>query len=274
MTVRFVQLLSTDPEGHSHETRGADVTPESTGETVGRGDEREKRHRGTTRRQSGGLVALLAAAAIGLTACSGSSPPPAGSPTVASLPASTRASTGLLSGSTTTTLPKGSATALVDEWATCMRSHGDPGQADPVIDSHGGINIVIPSGNASHQLGNALHDVTGTCSQYLAAAQRVLRAEIPYTPFDPDEAVLVQYTNCMRANGVPNYPYPKGDETDFNGTGINMSSPSFERANDICGKQIGAPAWWINGWGPPGDVSSSSGSATGVPHGNPVPVKG
>jgi hypothetical protein len=157
-----------------------------------------------------------------------------------------------------------------------MRGHGDPDQTDPTIDSHGGINITIPSGNASHALGEALHNVTGTCSEYLAAAQRVLRAEIPYTPFNPDDAVMVQYTNCMRANGVPNYPYPKGDETDFIGTGINMNSPTFINANNVCGKQISAPAWWINGWGPPGDVSSSSGGPTkvGPPPGTAVPVRG
>ena len=177
---------------------------------------------------------LLAAAAIALAACSASSSPPASqgtsSPTVASLPTSTSAgtSTGHSGGSTTTTLPKASnATALVDEWATCMRSHGDPDQTDPMIDSHGGINITVPSGNASHAFGEALHNVTGTCSQYLAAAQRVLRAEIPYTPFDPDTALIVQYANCMRANGVPNYPYPVGDQTNFNGTGINLNSPGL-----------------------------------------------
>lgn len=236
----------------------------------------------TTYRRSAGLAALLAAAAIGLAACSGSSSPPAGqgtsSPTVASLPTSTSAgtSTGNGGGSNTTTPPTGNATALVDEWATCMRSHGDPNQTDPVVDSHGGINITVPTGMASHAFGEALHNVTGACSQYLAAAQRVLRAEIPYTPFNPDEALLVQYTDCMRTNGIPTYPYPVGDQTNFIGTGINLNSPTFIRANSVCGKQIDAPAWWINGWGPPGDVSSSSAGVPGggPPHGSPTPVTG
>ena len=233
-----------------------------------------------THRRSHGFAVLTLAATVVLAACSGSGSPPAGqgsSPTVASLPTTTSAgtSTGHGRGSTTTMLPKASnATALVDEWATCMRSHGDPDQTDPMIDSHGGINITVPTGNASHAFGEALHNVTGTCSRYLAAAQRVLRAEIPYTPFNPDTALIVQYANCMRANGVPNYPYPVGDTTNFNGTGINLNSPVFLSANNVCGKQIGAPAWWINGWGPPGDVSSSSGPIGGVPHGNPVPGTG
>jgi hypothetical protein len=237
-------------------------------------------------RRSGGLATLVIAAAIALAACSASSTPPAGqgtssrtagqgtsSRTVASLPTSTSAGHGpdRGGGSPTTTPPTGNATALVDEWATCMRRHGDPNQTDPVIDSHGGINITIPTGVADQALGEELHNVTGTCSQYLAAAQRVLRADIPYTPFDPDEALNIQYANCMRANGVANYPYPKGDQTVFNGTGINTNSPIFVRANKVCGKLIGAPAWWINGWGPPGDVSSSSGPTHGPPAASPVP---
>ena len=34
-------------------------------------------------------------------------------------------------------VPRGNATQLVDEWAACMRSHGDPNQADPIIDATG-----------------------------------------------------------------------------------------------------------------------------------------
>ena len=30
---------------------------------------------------------------------------------------------------------------------------------------------------------------------------------------------------------------------------------SFQNANKMCGKKIGAPAWWITGTGPPGDVT-------------------
>ena len=82
----------------------------------------------------------------------------------------------------------------------------------------------------------------------------------------------MQYADCMRTNGVPNYPDPTGDQTNLNG--INMNSPVFENANNVCGKQIHAPAWWINGWGPPGDISSSSGPIGLLPHGTPVPATG
>ncbi len=35
------------------------------------------------------------------------------------------------------------------------------------------------------------------------------------------------------------------------------------RANDICGKKIHAPSWWISGAGPPGDISVQSGPMCG-----------
>lgn len=77
-----------------------------------------------------------------------------------------------------------------------------------------------------------------------------------------DNALYVQYANCMRANGYPAFPYPSGIEpdgnqsTNFNGTGIDPNSPAFlnGHANQTCGTQISAPAWWINNWGPPGSV--------------------
>ena len=95
---------------------------------------------------------------------------------------------------------------------------------------------------------------TGTCSQYLAAAQRLLRAAMPVAP-PPTQAELIKYVDCMRANGVPNYPYPTGEKANFNGTGVDPNSPFVVKADKVCGQQIGAPAWWTNGWGPPGDVS-------------------
>ena len=98
-------------------------------------------------RRSGGMAAVAAAAAIGLAACGGSS-----SPHVASL----GNSSGNASASTTTTLPKGNPTQLLDEWASCMRSHGDPDQVDPTIDANEVIHITFPadaSGNGPVGLG-------------------------------------------------------------------------------------------------------------------------
>jgi hypothetical protein len=202
---------------------------------------------------------LVAAAALALAACS-SGP---STPHVASLNQhnSSSGGSGQSGGTTTAGAPKGDATRLVDEWAACERSHGDPSQADPVIDTHGVININLPGPGQGGTPAGDPHDATGTCSQYLAAAQIALRKADPVA--DPlgvtSTAVLVNFSKCMRANGVPTYPFPSGGGPDnkmnFNGTGIDLNSPSVIRANDLCGKKLGLPAWWINGWGPPGDIS-------------------
>ena len=141
-------------------------------------------------------------------------------------------------------------TPLLNEWAACERSHGDPDQADPTVSASGVIDITIPKG--AQPAGN-LHKRTGTCSQYVAEAANELRAANPAAP-PPDQAEYLTYVSCMRANGVPNYPYPNGDQTNFNGTGVDPNSPSVERVNQLCGKKLGLPTWWINGTNTPGDI--------------------
>jgi hypothetical protein len=206
-------------------------------------------------RRSVPLGVLVAAAALALAACGGSTHPPA----VASLKSTTSSTTGEGHGGgrTTNASRADNPTQLMDEWAVCMRSNGDPTQTDPVIDSHGVINITLPLG-VPQALSSEIHSSTGPCSQYEVEAEAALRAADPVAP-PPDEAQLVRYTDCMRANGVPNYPDPGPDgKTDFQSTGVDPNSPSVQNANKVCGKQIDAPAWWINGWGPPGDVSVMS----------------
>jgi hypothetical protein len=220
-----------------------------------------------TYRRSGVLATLVATGAIGLAACSGSSKPDAASsPTVASL--GTSSSNGGISGSgngrgASSTSPQGgNATQLMDEWATCMRAHGDPNQTDPTIDQYGVINITMS--NVSAALSSEVHGSSGPCSGYELAAENVLRAAHPVAP-PPTQAQLLQYVGCMRTHGVPNMPDPgPNGESDFNAAGVDPNSASFENADKICSHQINAPAWWIAGTGPPGDVSvgTCNGSAS------------
>ena len=221
-------------------------------------------------RRRGTLATTAAAAAIGLTACSGGLPDAA---RVASLGTSTTTGGSRGSVSTPTAPNGGDATQLMDEWAACMRTNGDPNQADPTIDQYGVINVTIPDG-VSETLSNQVHGSTGSCSQYEVAAENDLRAANPVAP-PPRHGKIVQYVDCMRTHGFPTYPDsgPNG-ETDFNGTGIDPDSPSVENANNVCGKQINAPAWWIAGTGPPGDVSvASAGIGPNGPTGSHAPAR-
>jgi hypothetical protein len=256
------------------------MTARRSADNANRGKEQRRRDRTTRCRRSGGLAAL-AAAALGLAACAGGH----STPHVASLQTTTTLATSTSGhsesgGSTATTLPKGNATALVDGWAACERSHGDPNQADPIIDAYGVINIITPGLHvdaptaARAMVAGDPQDVTGTCSQYLAAAQNVLRAANPVPdPQGPSQAQLLQYVGCMRANGVPNYPDPQGNTTDFIGTGVDPNSPFVENANKVCGDKLRLPAWWIAGTGPPGDISVGMAGVPGSPPPG-IPVTG
>lgn len=230
-------------------------------------------------RRSLGVACLAAAAVIGLSACGG-----AATSRVASLAANTSgtststatsaiatASSGRSSTATTAAVRGGNATRLVDEWATCMRSHGDPSQADPTIDAYGVINITIPAGSAAVTLANEVHAAADPCNRYMAAASAALRAANPVAP-PPDQAELLKYVQCMRANGVPNYPYPTGNETSFQGTGVDPNSPHVERVNNLCGQKLHLPAWWVSGNGKPGEVSVGNVGPNGAGSpGNPPP---
>lgn len=223
----------------------------------------------SARGRPGALAVLAAAAALALAALalagcsgSGSSVPPVASLGTSSAPGtstsadpgtSTSSGTGSGTSSGNATIA-GNVTPLLNEWAACERSHGDPDQSDPTVSAGGVIYISVPQN--AQPAGN-LHERTGTCSQYVAQAANELRAANPVAP-PPDQAELLKYVACMRANGVPNYPYPNGDQTNFNGTGVDPNSPAVERVNDLCGKKIGAPAWWINGTNTPGDIEVST----------------
>ena len=223
-----------------------------------------------THRRWGGLAILVAAAALGLAACSGGA---SDLPHVASLGTDTSSNTSGSSHGSTTTVPKaGNPTQLMDEWAACMRSNGDPNQTDPTIDAYGVINITMQ--DVSQAIASEAHGSSGPCSLYELAAENALRGGQQYQP--PDQTQMVQYTDCMRTHGVPNYPDPGSNgKTDFNGTGVDPNSPFVENANKVCGKEINAPAWWIAGTGPPGDVVVTS--CSGVPNchppgeGGPIP---
>ena len=100
---------------------------------------------------------------------------------------------------------RGNATKLMDQWASCMRANGDPNQTDPTIDQYGVINITIPDG-VSATLSGQVHGSTVRAVRTWRQ-KTVLRTANPVAP-PPSQAQLLQYVDCMRTHGVPNYPYP------------------------------------------------------------------
>jgi len=194
----------------------------------------------TMQRRCGGLVVLVAGAVIGLAACSEPSPPH-----VASL--GRNSDHGSVS---TITVPAGSPTQLLDEWATCMRGHGDPDQVDPTVDATKVIQITLG-------WAGGLRGEDGACGSYLSAAETALGGGV--APASSDEATALQFAQCIRANGVPTYPDPTTGNNQTvhasSGSDLNPANPTFQAAATLCTKKTGYVSKFSTGAPQPGSIN-------------------
>lgn len=134
----------------------------------------------------------------------------------------------------------GTAARLLDEWTACMRSHGDPGQATPTIDAYDAIHITISlsvqGGWQGYNGQNGYGGPGAHCLTYIDEAERALGGG-PGTVKIPDQAMVLRYTQCMRANGVPDYtpPFPgAGMPGPGGGSGSNLNAPVYLKATKTC----------------------------------------
>jgi hypothetical protein len=167
----------------------------------------------------------------------------------------------------TTTLPKGTPTELLDEWASCMRTNGYPNLADPTIDSGGAIHITIT--NATNPSSNPTQN---SCSPYLNGASKALGGGGAGGP-KVSPAKLLAFSKCMRAHGISDFPDPSpGGGISIHtqpGSDLNPNDPAFQTAQKACAKATGTNAF--NPSAPhPGaiQVSETNGPGPG-PAGNP-----
>jgi hypothetical protein len=201
-------------------------------------NEPRRREKARTGRQSGGLAVLVAAAALGLAACGGSS-----SPHVASLGTGSSGNSATTGSANSTTAPsKESPAQLLGGWASCMRSHGDPGQADPTIDANKVIHVTISPGLRGGVFGYSGQSGSGPgrfCLAYMHAAMNALGGGQARQA--PSLAQQLKYARCMRAHGVPDYPDPNGGGGAVSlGSGdMNPNSPRFQKANKLCYQRTG-----------------------------------
>jgi hypothetical protein len=115
-------------------------------------------------------------------------------------------------------------------FSICMRSHGVANFPDP--SPGGGLRLTPDSG-------------IDPFSPAFQAAQQHCRKLLPGggPPGSLPESVKLQalrFAQCMRANGVPNFPdpvFPKGGGIleGGPGAGINPISPAFKHAQAACG---------------------------------------
>jgi hypothetical protein len=164
---------------------------------------------------AGLLAVALACGALVLAGCGGSS-----GPQVA----------GGGSANTGSSSSAGSSGNLL-EYAACMRSHGLPDFPDP--DSSGGF--AMPS------------NINPNSPQYQAAANACKAYAGPGLNLTPAreeqiEASALEFAQCMRSHGLPNYPDPKitfsnggvSESEGAPGSGLDPNSPAYQAALKTC----------------------------------------
>jgi hypothetical protein len=213
--------------------------------------------------RTGGVTVFAALTAVVVAGCGGAS-----SPRVASL-----GNSDAKSAVSTTTLPKGNPTQLLDEWATCERANGVPDLADPTITSTGAIHIQMPadaSPGAAQSIGPG---GGGTCGNYLQAASQALSGKSGGPGVQkPDAAKLLKFSECMQKSGFPQFPDPGASGLSVQvqpGSTMNPNNPAFISATTSCSKKAGTPAFGNPNDAPAGAIQVQSGSGPkGAPGGN------
>ena len=88
-------------------------------------------------------------------------------------------------------------------------------------------------------------DQLGVSSSRFQSAERACRHLLPNGGRPPNEtqqqqvkALGLRFAQCVRAHGVPSFPDPRNDGRipDPATVGIDQGSPTFEAANQACGK--------------------------------------
>lgn len=119
------------------------------------------------------------------------------------------------------------------EFAKCMRRNGVPDFPDPEFGDGGGVSLNLPEGVDKHKVDAAQEK----CKQYMPNGGEAQKA-------DPQVVEqLRKYSQCMRENGVPNFPDPtdQGLQIDNDKLGMNPDDPRFKTADQACAKLMPAP---------------------------------
>ncbi|GAB3426342.1 hypothetical protein [Flindersiella endophytica] len=110
------------------------------------------------------------------------------------------------------------------KYTQCMREHGITDFPDPV---NGEIQLTVRKGT----------DLDPTSSRFKSAQQACKSLEPPglftSAPGSDAQAAGVKFAACMRKNGVPDFPDPKGGRMVMSGN-VDPNSPAFQSAVQAC----------------------------------------
>ncbi len=120
-------------------------------------------------------------------------------------------------------------------YSDCMRAHGVPNFPDPT--SGGGLLVHAGPGTGLDPISPAFQSAQQSCRSLIpgGGAPHLLSAS--------RRNALLQYSACMRAHGLSNFPDPifssGGAQLRFTpSSGINPASPAFKTAQTACGPRL------------------------------------
>jgi hypothetical protein len=176
------------------------------------------------------LIVVLTAFEFNLSACGSGSAPP-GVANVGSTTTTAQApSSAAARNSRNASASYSAALAYVD----CMRSHGVPNLPDPSAD--GTLNVDFATGGKD---GSPVSSgINRNSPQYISAdsaCRHLFPGGVP-TAAQNQEALTegLEYAQCMRSHGVPNFPDPTTAGVVRLGAGVDPSSPQFQRVQKEC----------------------------------------
>jgi hypothetical protein len=122
-------------------------------------------------------------------------------------------------------------------YVKCMRAHG--------------VNLPDPGPNGLiriNERGNGRQTPLMQTPQF-AKAQKACAKYAPRSQLTPQrrqemQEAFLKFAQCMRSNGVPNFPDPKFDGRGgvlIGGPGLNRNSPALRKAQQTCQKLLPAP---------------------------------
>ena len=136
-----------------------------------------------------------------------------------------------------TTMTNAQILAIGREAAQCMRQHGVPDFPDPVVDHDG--HLQLPQGvsgdHAKQEL--AANPAAQQACEPILSRLPAGAVQDNGNPSAQDIENLKKFAQCIRQNGIPEFPDPKADGTfPIHGTPLETEgkSPRFRNAMDAC----------------------------------------
>lgn len=144
-------------------------------------------------------------------------------------------------GATTTTSSGNDQEQAMLAFTQCMRENGVPDFPDPIANADGTFSIQPPTGAMNQQ---ATQEAMQTCRPNLEGVQ--MGSSMPGTSERQD--ALLAFAQCMRANGLPDFPDPIPDKGLFGMLkGYDTDSPSFQESMTACSDELSALGIGIQG---------------------------